>query len=616
MIAKMKKIYLVSLETERIGTLKKLRDIGVVHLHEVHGQSEVLEDLQKKRGIIDRALLLLPEDTEKNRESAFSGKLSEKEMEESILVAKRIEKQSDERSSHREAIERLQREIDRVSPLGEFSPADIEQLREKGIDLHLYEVQKDKLKDFPQPDTAFTVHTGKNSTFFAVFQDIGTDSLSDYEEYELPDFSISEMKRQIRENQEQIEKKDEELDSLRKYRALLKACLVQLDVDIEFENVRSGLGNEGQLVYLSGFVPEKQLDEMRAGSRDNGWALLVQDPDPAEPIPTKVDNPKPIAIIKPVFDFLGTVPGYYEYDISFYFLIFLTLFFAMIIGDAGYGAILVGTTIYSALKAKRKNGRITTVHSLLLVMGSATVIWGAVTGVWFGSKTLSELPFFSLLTIDAIAGFGGEMAQQTIKHICFIIGTVHISIAHIWNTISEWRNGNKLRAVSQLGWLSMVLGLYYLVLYLVLDADKYPIPAFSLYMVGIGLAAVMLLSEQEGNFFKGVLKGIANFLPTALDSISAFSDIISYIRLFAVGLATVEIAKSFNSMAADLGNSVIGIIGGIIILLIGHGLNMAMAALSVVVHGVRLNVLEFSGHLGMEWTGIPYNPFRDRIEKK
>jgi V/A-type H+-transporting ATPase subunit I len=162
----------------------------------------------------------------------------------------------------------------------------------------------------------------------------------------------------------------------------------------------------------------------------------------------------------------------------------------------------------------------------------------------------------------------------------------------------------------------MVLGLYYLVLFLVLDPEKYPVPGFSLVMVGVGLVLVLFLSEQEGNFFKGVLKGLANFMPKALDSISAFSDIISYIRLFAVGLATVEIAKSFNSMAAELGNSVLGIVGGIVILLIGHGLNMAMAALSVVVHGVRLNVLEFSGHLGMEWTGIPYDPFRDRFTKE
>ena len=99
---------------------------------------------------------------------------------------------------------------------------------------------------------------------------------------------------------------------------------------------------------------------------------------------------------------------------------------------------------------------------------------------------------------------------------------------------------------------------------------------------------MVIFSEQEGNFFKGFLKGLASLFPTFLDSISAFADVISYIRLFAVGLATVEIAKAFNAMASEMGASVVGVIGAILVLLVGHGLNLAMGAMSVIVHGVRL----------------------------
>jgi V/A-type H+-transporting ATPase subunit I len=141
------------------------------------------------------------------------------------------------------------------------------------------------------------------------------------------------------------------------------------------------------------------------------------------------------------------------------------------------------------------------------------------------------------------------------------------------------------------------------------------IPTFALYLMGGGLAAVFLFSYQEEgrNFFIGVLKALANFITVFLDGVSAFSDIISYIRLYAVGLASLRIAESFNSMATGVAEGVDGI-GGIVamvlILFLGHSLNLAMAALSVVVHGVRLNMLEFSGHLGMEWTGVPYTPFQ------
>jgi len=160
-----------------------------------------------------------------------------------------------------------------------------------------------------------------------------------------------------------------------------------------------------------------------------------------------------------------------------------------------------------------------------------------------------------------------------------------------------------------LGWMVIVLGVFYFVLNLVLDPIKYPIPNFALYMVAGGLGFVILFSEQEGNFLKGILKGLTGLFQTFLDGISAFADVISYIRLFAVGLATVEIAKSFNAMASDMGSSIVGIIGSILVLAIGHGINIAMGALSVIVHGVRLNMLEFSSHLSMEWSGMRYNPF-------
>jgi V/A-type H+-transporting ATPase subunit I len=130
-------------------------------------------------------------------------------------------------------------------------------------------------------------------------------------------------------------------------------------------------------------------------------------------------------------------------------------------------------------------------------------------------------------------------------------------------------------------------------------------------MIGSGFAAVIVFSRQEGRFFRGLAMGIANLLTTFLSGISAFSDIISYIRLFAVGLAGIEISKSFNGIAAGFGSGPLGIAAGLLILLLGHSLNMAMGALSVVVHGVRLNMLEFSGHLGMEWSGKPYKPFKE-----
>ncbi|MFW6207259.1 MAG: V-type ATP synthase subunit I [Spirochaetota bacterium] len=615
MIATMKKAYLVALESKRTQTLQQLRDIGVLHLEEIHGQSEELDDLYKKRAMLERAKFTLPAEEESSAKHAEDKGISHKEIEEALEIAKRVEQQQEQKSSHREAVDKLEREMERIEPLGDFDPKDVLALREKGVNLHLLLVSKEKRSKFPDDITQFEVFTEKSRSIIAALVNDDSELFEQFPRFELPELSYTEMKQEQERHTKAIERINKEMQKLVKYHQLLQKAIDRFDQDIEFEQVRSGLNEEDELVYLGGFVPEQRIEKLKKGASEHGWALLIREPTPEETIPTMVVNPKPIRIIKPVFNFLGTVPGYFEYDISFYLLFFLTIFFAMIIGDAGYGTILLGTTIYTVVKKKKAGEELSEIQKLMMVFGGATVIWGALSGVWFGSQFIAQLPFFSWLTFEPISGFGGEASQQTIKHICFVLGTIQLSIAHIWNFMYRWKDNNRLKAISELGWLSMVLGLYYVVLYLVLDPQKYPIPQFSLYMIFIGLGLVLFLSEQEGNFIKGALKGVANFMPKALDSISAFSDIISYIRLFAVGLATVEIAKSFNSMAAELGSSVVGIIGGIVILLIGHGLNMAMAALSVIVHGVRLNLLEFSGHLNMEWTGIPYDPFRNRQEK-
>ncbi len=614
MIAKMQKVFLIALEHSRAEALETLKRAGVMHLEEYRGQSEELEELQRKKALLERGLSILPLETKEESGSSSGPVASRRSVDDGSEIAKRLEQLYEELQHLKENVERITREEERIAPLGDFSPKDIAYLEERGTKLQLFEAGKDEHKQLPEDLVFFDVMRGKNRSIIAV---IGGDEtaaeLAFLTEFPLPENSLEEMRISREKMLKESEKLTKEIDSLSSYRRLLQKAVSILDGQIEFEEYKAGMAKdeeEGKLVYISGYVPQRDMKKLRERAAEGGWALLLREPEEDENPPTLTENPPAVQIIKPVFDFLGTVPGYREYDISVHFLLFLTVFFAMIIGDAGYGVLFFATTAYSAAKCKKNTGKATDVHKLLLLMSGATIVWGLLSGTWFGSRALAEAPVLSWFVLEPIASFGSEISGRVIRHLCFIIGTVQIAIAHIMNFAKELRMKPKIRSLAQLGWLSMVLGLYYVVLYLVLGADMYPVPQHSLYMVFGGLAAVFIFSEQEGNFFKGIGKGLANFLPKFLDSISAFSDIISYIRLFAVGLATVEIAKSFNSMAADMGSGVVGIVGGIIILLIGHGLNIAMAALSVVVHGVRLNMLEFSGHLGMEWTGVPYSPFR------
>ena len=224
-------------------------------------------------------------------------------------------------------------------------------------------------------------------------------------------------------------------------------------------------------------------------------------------------------------------------------------------------------------------------------------------------EAIAKKTFLSKIIIPRIATFGADNAEF-IMLLCFLIGTVHLSIAH---TINFMRNLPRLAAFADLGWLSILWGMFLVIRWILL---KQPLNPATLWLIAGGLVVVTICGEQKGNFIKGFLLGLAKLPIKMLNSISAFSDIVSYVRLFAVGLAGIEIAKSFNAIGAEIGFGVpLGFMAALI-LFFGHALNIAMGAMSVIVHGIRLNMLEFSGHLGMEWTGTPYKPFSDAERRK
>ncbi len=608
MIVPMKKVFLLLLNSDKNEALNKLKDIGVVHLEDIKGSSNKLDVLQEERDILKRSISILSDGNKKD-----AGSITYKK-EEILEISKRIINLNDNLKSITDTISTTLKEIERIEVWGDFSPDDIDILKDSGVDFKFYELKKSEFKELPRDLTIFTIARLRSTGFYVTIND-SSDVLVDFDEVQMPKIGLNDLHVLVKEKHSTKDKIQKEIETLSNYKSALNELLADYNDEIEFESIYSGLSVDGSVAYLQGFMPGEKTELIKNEAASNGWGIMLKEPEGDDHVPTLVKNSKAVRIIQPVFEFLGTIPGYREKDISFFFLVFFSLFFAMIIGDGGYGAIFLGISIYAGTKLKKKNGVVPDGIILLAEMSFFTVIWGAVTGTWFGSETIAEIPFFNMFIIDKIASFSETPNARYIKHLTFIIGTIHLSIAHIWNFITMLKEKPIIKAFSQLGWLSMVLGLYFLVLDFVLSSVLFPMPSFAWKMIFGGLAAIVIFGEQDGNFFKGLLKGVGGLMTTFLDTIGAFSDIISYIRLFAVGLATVAVASSFNSMAAELGSGVVGIIASVFVLGLGHTLNIAMAALSVVVHGVRLNVLEFSGHLGMEWTGEYYNPFKNRKDK-
>jgi len=434
-----------------------------------------------------------------------------------------------------------------------------------------------------------------------------------------PERGLAEVRSDIGRLEAEIEDLRAERSAHTAHEASLRRALGELAAEIEFERVKLGMASEGPLVHVAGFVPHDRVERLEESAVRGGWAILVEDPAEDDPVPTLVSNPAWVRIVEPLFNFLGIAPGYGEHDISPWFLLSFAVFWAMIIGDAGYGLLYLTLAIWARSRMRKAPPEF---FRLVMVMSVATVVWGALTGTWFGSRALAEWPPLRALTVNAIASFprGKVDTNTNIMAICFVIGAVHLSLAHILSFLKKLPG---LSAFAELGWMLIVWGMYCLIQIMVLGRPAQTpafvglagvVPGMSLMnaaatLVLAGLVFVVLFAEQKGRLVKGALMGLA-WLPLRLmGCISAFADQVSYVRLFAVGLAGFKIADAFNTMAAGVGRSLPP--AAVLITVLGHSLNVALGSMALLVHGVRLNLLEFSSHLGMEWKGQAYSPFRE-----
>ena len=604
MIVKMKKVSIVVFDCFREQSLKALRKLGLVHIESRPASSNELTRYNEQKTQLERAHLLLPEKGRKNptsQDNQSAGSVAEEDIDGCLEISEEIVDLTEKTRLTNENIDRLKKEQQRLALWGDYDPQEIRRLADKGVFITLYELSTDQFKQLPEETDWVVISQSKSIVHLAVVT-LGSAAELDVEPVTLAERGRVKLQQLLDAAGKELQGLEHRLQHLTGERVRIQAVLQRLEGKIEFEQVRAAMVGEEQLSHLVGYIPAKRADALKRAAAENSWALLIDEPAEDDPVPTLVENPKWIRIIRPMFSLMETTPGYREFDISFLFLLFFSLFFAMLIGDAGYGIVLFTLTLAARLTMLKRPGG---VFSLMFVLSGATIVWGALSGTWFGVESLASHPILSRIVIPQIASFGVENTK-TVMFICFLIGAVHLSIARLINFI---RNLPKLVAFSELGWLSILWGMFFVVRYIVLQEALNPA---GIWLVGAGMILIVVFGEQKGKFFKGVFFGLVKLPLSILDSIGSFSDIVSYVRLFAVGLATVAVAANFNAMAQEVGFGSIpsGLISAFI-LFFGHTLNIIMGAMSVIVHGVRLNMLEFSGQLGMEWSGVPYKPFKE-----
>lgn len=604
MIEKMKSVCVVSFDSHREEMLSALRNMGTLHIAEKKTADPAL---MERFSVITRLLNELSGYKEDGEEATLTDKQFEEIYESTLSALNR-------KSALEGRLSELRAELDRLKVWGDFDAPLVRALA-KERNIHFYRLDKKTYKSLEKNEDIKFIKLAsvEKSETVAVFGQL--DSGLATAEFIIPENGPLQLKELIRGCEAEISECENILKNSARHLKSYSAHLLKAENDIEYSSAEKTLQEDGGLIYISGYIPASEEEAFIKTAGEQGWAFLTGDAvDTDENVPTKIRYGKLTSLIKPIFDILGVVPGYREYDISFWFLAFFTLFFAMIIGDAGYGALFLCATVIFSIKTKK----VTNITLLLYLLSGATVAWGAITGTWFGFEEAMNIPLLKSLVIPSFANypqyFGVETGsvQNNVMKFCFSIGVIQLALACIMNVKRKITEKN-LSFLSDIGWLFSISALYFLVLNLVIGESINMAVAGA--VIGIGFIMVVLFGAMEPGktLGAGIKAGLGDAFTVFLNTISAFGNLMSYIRLFAVGMASLAIAQSFNDMASGFSGPLV--IVGIVILAIGHILNIVMGFLSVVVHGVRLNLLEFSGQLGMEWSGTSYEPFR-KIKKQ
>ena len=636
-------------DKHRHDALEKLREIGVMHIEKTNASSDGLSKiLERKARAEDAVGLIAPykapkkkknsaEDDDHERRKDYgprrgrraTDKMGMEELEPYSLDAINAPARPDlinlmnGMGSKLKAMEQLQAsflwERGRIAAWGEFDPAKLNELANTGYPVFLYELPHETFKTIPN-DTCFVkVNEDKASVRVLV---IGSE-IPDMPLFQLPEKPLSKLDADLAELEKNLGDMEAKIKSFADRRPLLAKDMAAINMDIDFEEVAAEFGEvEGvpenlAVCFLKGYAPSETMDGLKAAAAINCWALAIDDPVPEDATPTRLKNSRFVQLLTPLTGFLDLVPGYNEVDISPWFLMFFAIFFGMLFGDAAYGTLLLLLAIFGIIKTA-KTGVPLPVR-LLFLLSVSNVLWGILTCSWFGIDT-DKLPWFlrdiSLSYFSTAKGTSTDAVNQNLQIFCFSLALIHLSIARIGGFFRCIRRGD-LKLFAHLGTMAILWGMYNVILAIVVSKEGlrvFPILPISLYLLGGGFLLNFIFCYYSGSISKAILESLKNIISLILGVSGVFSDIMSYIRLWAVGLAGASLAATFNNLAGPmLGNFLIFF--GIILLTFGHGLNIVLNTLSVLVHGVRLNILEFSGHVGLTWSGIAYKPFAETAKK-
>lgn len=584
-ILQLKKASLIGLTENKMHTLDRLQHLGLLHiipLQEVNtrlvAEEEDINPEQLKRSL--QYLLSCPN---KRRQVTREKKLDLKK------VVQEVDKNNSERISLTEQRDFLEKRIKDLLPWGEFALPDLSDLNNQRFWFYL--VPNFKMKEVETTSLPWiVVHQGNRNSYVVVISpEEPAANLMPVPRTHTGYIPISQLREKLEETEIALEATEAQREALTRWIYLLQRSIASTQDASLLTEVADQALDYDEVFALQGWIAERDLEQLQMFAEQQGLVLLTEDPTDEELPPTFMDNPERVGGGQEVVSFFQT-PGYRSWDPSRVVFFSFVSFFAIIMSDAGYSLVL-GAIIAYFWKAMSH----TETHRRLRAMGAALslagFVWGVMVGGYFGAS--APLPFLGALKVLDVNDFDSMMMLS----IC--IGAGHLVLG---NLMMAWVRRKSTQALSSVGWsITVVAALF-----------GWIFGFTNLHWVafGGGLVMVILFSGEKTNFS---LATLVSGLLALTNLTKIFGDVLSYLRLFALGLASASLALTFNQLAADVGAALpgIGLLLQMLILLIGHLLNFVLTVVSGVIHGLRLNLIEFY-NWSLADEGYPFQPFAKR----
>lgn len=411
--------------------------------------------------------------------------------------------------------------------------------------------------------------------------------------------------RRLREELEQLELQIEDLSA---ERASLTRWIDRLRDNLYAAEDRAALTkavdetwSEKHVFAIQGWAPEAAIDRIRGYTDSAGLALLERKPASREAPPTLLDNPEQLGGGQEIVSF-WQLPGYHDFDPSSVVALSFATFFAMIMSDAGYAMVLavILALLWRRMRTWQSGPQL---RNLGLLIVGLSVIYGVLVGSYFGVNPDEGTLVASLQVLDV-------QDYRAMMRLVIMIGAAHLALG---NAMAAWSSLGRHVAWGRFGWAGAIVG--GLLLWLGWQSDPDGAVARSgMLLMGAGLVAILLFSgEQHVWRTKDMAKRLMQGGLELTSVTRAFGDVLSYLRLFALGLASASLAMTFNDLAGQIQENAgrAGPFLAAMLLLLGHALNFVLIMMSAVVHGLRLNLIEFFNWSVTE-EGYPFRAFHRR----